>query len=371
MSAKPVIATPISVPPPVHGSNIMNQVVLNLLSGGQDWTVVSMPLQFSTTVENIGKGGTFKILRQLRIVGGVTLKLFRLRPDITYLSPAVAGIGWFRDSLLIAAARLFSREVVVHIHGRGLSKRDSNAFMQWMRRGVFKGTHAIHLSRGLAQSIKHAADWKSLDVLPNGILETSSTASEQIPSTKTPQLLYLSNFVESKGVLDFVAVCKRLTERGLDYQAVIVGGAGPSIDVDGLGKIIEEKGLSKNVSVLGARYGDEKLQVLAEADIFLFPSFYSEECCPLVVLEALSFSIPVVGYDIGAVPEMVEDGESGFIVGSRDLDAMTEKASDLISDIDLLTKMSAAARRRFETEFTMERFESRLHQYFENLIANH
>ena len=76
----------------------------------------------------------------------------------------------------------------------------------------------------------------------------------------------------------------------------------------------------------------------------------------------------MISYDIGAVAEMVEDGRSGFVVPSRDIATMTERVSMLIQDSSLLTSMSTSARSRFDKEFTMQNFETRLQNYFTELL---
>ena len=368
MPRKPVIAAPVPLPPPVHGSNVMNQVVLKMLLEGDEWRVEHIPLQFSAVVATVGQFGLIKITRHFMIVLAAVWKLARLRPEVTYLSPAVSGFAWIRDALLIVAARAFSRDVVVHIHGRGLSSQPSNGWIKWMRHRVFKGTHAVHLSEGLAQSIAEVTTWKSLSVLPNGIESVDAPNDPQAGSGQPINILYLSNFIETKGVLDFVSVCKNLRQQGHQFAASIVGGNGPAIDVELLRHRIEDDGLDECVVALGPRYGEDKLKVFRQTDLFLFPSFYPQECAPLVVLEALSFGIPVISYDIGAVAEMVEDGRSGFVVPSRDIETMTERVSMLIQDSSLLASMSTSARKRFDMEFTMQNFEKRLHTYFAQLL---
>ena len=368
MPRKPVIAAPIPLPPPVHGSNVMNQVVLTMLLKGDEWRVQHIPVQFSAVVATVGKFGLIKIIRHFMIVLSVVWKLALLRPEVTYLSPAVSGFAWIRDALLIVAARVFSRDVVVHIHGRGLSSQPSNGWVKWMRNSVFRGTHAVHLSEGLAQSIAQVTTWKSLSVLHNGIESVDAPNEPQVGSERPIKILYLSNFIETKGVLDFVSVCKKLHDQGHQFEASIVGGNGPAIDVEFLEKRIKNDGLDECVFALGPRYGDDKLKVFKETDLFLFPSFYPQECAPLVVLEALSFGIPVVSYDIGAVAEMIEDGRSGFVVPSRDIETMTDRVSMLIQDSSLLASMSTSARSRFDNEFTMQKFETRLQKYFTELL---
>jgi glycosyltransferase involved in cell wall biosynthesis len=367
---KPIIAAPISVPPPVHGSNIMNQLVLDLLSKNDSWKVIGMPLQFTKSVTDIGTAGPFKILNHLMMLTRISLRLAFLRPDITYLSPAVSGLAGIRDSLLVVASRVFSRDVIVHIHGRGLSSKSPNYLSTKFKEVIFKNTRAIHLSQGLAQSIKHVTQWKSLDVLQNAIESSSVPQSRPKEGQGKVNLLYLSNFIESKGVLDFIDVCQQLKTNGTPFHALLVGGPGPVIDNDILKERISRADLTEEVSLLGPKYGKEKLKVLDQADVFIFPSYYSQECAPLVILEAFSFSLPVVAYEIGAVAEMVQDGESGFVVESRDTKTLSARITALIENKELRNKFSIAARERFKTNYTLQEFNKRLDHYFENLVQD-
>jgi glycosyltransferase involved in cell wall biosynthesis len=114
------------------------------------------------------------------------------------------------------------------------------------------------------------------------------------------------------------------------------------------------------VKYLGRKFGQDKQAVLADTDIFAFPTYYSNECFPLVLLEAMSASIAVVSTFEGGIPDIIEDGVTGFLVPQRDVEIMAEKLEELIQNPTLRQQMGKAGRQKFETELTLGIFEHNL-----------
>jgi len=123
-------------------------------------------------------------------------------------------------------------------------------------------------------------------------------------------------------------------------------------------KKTEESGLKGYIDVVGKKYGEEKRTAFKKADIFVHPTF--NDCLPLVLLEAMQYSIPIVSTFEGAIPDVVEDGISGFLVPQRDVGALANKLEVLIKDPVLRQKMGSAGRAKYDAQFTLERFERRM-----------
>lgn len=101
--------------------------------------------------------------------------------------------------------------------------------------------------------------------------------------------------------------------------------------------------------------------VLAEADLFLFPSYYREGV-PRVILEAAATGLPTVGFDVPGVREAVRDGETGYLVADRDVEALTDRVSRLLEDDVQRVAMGQAARQMVEADFDVRAIE---HQYLD------
>jgi len=76
----------------------------------------------------------------------------------------------------------------------------------------------------------------------------------------------------------------------------------------------------------------------------------------LVAVEAMMFGLPVVATNWRGLPDIVVDGETGFLVPPRDAKSIAERLEQLISDPDLRRTMGSAGRRRYEENFTVEKF---------------
>ena len=128
---------------------------------------------------------------------------------------------------------------------------------------------------------------------------------------------------------------------------------------------VESQGLRDLCKFPGQVTGVEKFKVYAEADIFCFPSWYESESFPLVLVEAMSFGLPIVSTRWRGIPSIVDDGVNGFLVEPRDAQAIAEKLELLLGREDLRLSMGQAGRARFLANFTMERHLERMREVFE------
>lgn len=93
------------------------------------------------------------------------------------------------------------------------------------------------------------------------------------------------------------------------------------------------------------------------SDVFAFPTFYNNECFPLVLLEAMEQGIPCISCNEGGISGIIDDAQTGFIIAKNQPEALAEKLEVLINNPDLCNKMGKAGRKKFEQEFTLNRFE--------------
>ncbi len=172
-------------------------------------------------------------------------------------------------------------------------------------------------------------------------------------------LVHVSNFRPVKRVSDVVKVFAGVRE-AMPATLVLVGD-GPDRDpveaeVDGLG-------LTKHVRFLGKvdRVGD----ILREGDLFLLPS--NTESFGLAALEAMACGVPVVASNLGGIPEVVVDGETGFLAPVGDVAQMTTRAVALLKDPAAHARMRERAIARAQ-EFTAERIIPLYEQMYQDVL---
>jgi len=151
-------------------------------------------------------------------------------------------------------------------------------------------------------------------------------------------LMHMSNFRAVKRIQDVIAVFCEVRKK-IPAKLLLVG-EGPDLDL--ARRLCEKDCLSQDVLFLGKR--DEVAELLSLGDLLLLPS--EKESFGLVALESMACGVPVVGSNAGGIPEVVEDGVSGFLAEVGDVEAMSRCAIKLLSDDELWLQFSRAARER-------------------------
>jgi glycosyltransferase involved in cell wall biosynthesis len=161
---------------------------------------------------------------------------------------------------------------------------------------------------------------------------------------------------EEKGVGILLESCAQLKHRGASFRCKIVGKAASEVEEKKFKDFIQNHQLEGIVEFIGPLYDDDKWKAYAGADIFCFPTHYSAESFGLVAIEAMLFGLPVVATNWRGLPDIVMDGETGFLVPPKDAKSIAERLENLILDPDLRVAMGAAGRKRYEEKFTVEKF---------------
>jgi glycosyltransferase involved in cell wall biosynthesis len=102
----------------------------------------------------------------------------------------------------------------------------------------------------------------------------------------------------------------------------------------------------------------ELLRLYAEADVFVLPT--RADCFGVVLGEAMAASLPIVTTRVAAIPEAVEDNESGFVIEPDDAEALRDRLERLVSDPELRARMGRCARRIGEERFDINKNAERI-----------
>jgi glycosyltransferase involved in cell wall biosynthesis len=108
-------------------------------------------------------------------------------------------------------------------------------------------------------------------------------------------------------------------------------------------------------------------EVLVGADLFLLPS--ASESFGLSALEAMACKVPVIASNAGGLPEVVEDGRTGFLLPIGDVDGMAAAALRLLGDEEMRLTFAAAARQRAVEQFSQDAVVARYKAIYERVVA--
>ncbi len=206
-----------------------------------------------------------------------------------------------------------------------------------------------------------------IDVVPN-FIDTAVWRPGKQPchrSALAPDgekiIMHISNFRPLKRVEDIVEVFARIRQK-VAARLVFVGD-GP--ERPRALERAEELGMRPHVLFLGKHASVDEL--LACADLFLLPS--ASESFGLAALEAMASGAPVVASRVGGIPEVVEDGVSGFLHPVGDIEAMAESSIEVLTNADLHDRMSAAGRRIAEERFSAAAIVPQYEAIYDRLLS--
>jgi glycosyltransferase involved in cell wall biosynthesis len=356
------------LPPPVHGASMMNKYIQGSSYISKAFETFVLPLKFVERVEQIGSFSWQKIWFMIKFIFSLIYRLGNFKPDVVYFTMAPFGFAFFRDALFISIIKLFNVKIILHLHGKGIKDEVKSNWKKKIYQITFKNTKVITLSHLLDSDIKDVF-FESCINLGNGIpvINRINNDNIEIEDNDTVEILYLSNFVESKGILVLIESIEILMKSTLKFEVNLVGSSA-DLSVEDIQRVVKERSLEKYVNVLGPLYGDEKWVRLQGADIFVFPTYFKNECFPLVLLEAMQTHNAVISTDNGAIEDMLSG--CGIVVPQKDPIKLADEMRGLIRDRRRISELSEKAYIKFKKEYTLEVFERNFVEIIEQVNSN-
>jgi len=235
---------------------------------------------------------------------------------------------------------------VIHTkHGRNHPDKAKNVFLNRFASFFTKVIAAVSTDvANVSINIEKVPCEKVVTVV-NGI-NLSEFKKREIESTPNsiPQVAIVARLSPEKDHMTLLQACSEIKSRGIPFKLKVIGDGVLRKELE---LATERLSLSNEILFLGLQY-DIPLQLQA-VDVFVLSSL--KEGMSLTLLEAMASSVPIVATNVGGNPEVVADGVTGFIVPPKDSVAMANKIIELLSGLELRTKMGNAGRKRVEELF--------------------
>ena len=227
-----------------------------------------------------------------------------------------------------------------------------------------RGDMFLPVSNGLrARLIELGCPAAKIQVLHSGLdCQQFRFKERRGPALGEPvQIISVGRFVEKKGLRYGIQAMALLRKQGLDARYVVIGDGELRTDLE---KLIDTLQLGDKVTLKGWQRHDEVVTLMDNAHILLAPSITAadgdQEGIPNVVKEAMALGLPVISTDHSGIPELVDDGVSGFLVPEKDPVAIAQRVTQLCARTENWAAIGRSARTKVETEFDIVRLNDRL-----------
>ncbi len=354
----------IKIPPPIHGGTLVSQMVNGSLLLQDNFNIKTIPIRYVKNVKDLGVISIKKFVITIFNFFKLLRELIYYRPDLVYFHMSHLGKAFIRDLIFVILVKVFRTKLVYHMHGKGIKNvTDRSKVQKYLYKFVFNNTYVICLSELLVDDIENVFNGKVF-IVNNGI-PVNEYLPQKIVQDNFVNVLFLSNLIVNKGILDFIDSLEIIFKKKIKFNAKIIG-AEFEITKENIDSILNKKKLSDSVKYLGPLYVEDKTIELINSDIFVFPTY--SDCFPLVILESMQLGLPVVSTFEGAIPGIVDDGKTGFLVEKQNPKLLADKLELLIYDKRLRESLGQKAREKFLRNYTLDIFEQNMKAVFDTIL---
>lgn len=308
-------------PPPMHG---LSKAVETLYNSN-----LSEEFEF----EKVDITNNKNLIKNLFII-------FRSNADLFYFTISQTKGGNLRDLIIFKLLSLQHKRCLIHLHGGYFRKLVDNDMSNWQRKKNYKVIKKLEGAIVLGPSLKSIflgmIDEGKIYVVPNCVDDEFLMSDDEfqqkmveVEHKEILHVLYLSNFIRSKGYPEVLTMAKMEKER------VELGGnkrlhfnfAGKFFSVkeqEYFESYVRENELQNFVTYHGIVGGQQKKDLLKKCDIFILLTRYPNEGQPISILEAMGNGMVIVTTDHAGIPDIVEDGVNGIVIKRVDVKNLNE-----------------------------------------------
>jgi len=323
-------------------------------------------------IPNINKSNLAKLQMPILLMSELifSLKIIKLNHIDTVHS------HWIIPSGLVGAIlkKIFKIKHVLTLHGSDINTIKRSLILRHIcsfalhnaDKITVNSTYTLNTVLSIDNSIRDR-----IDILPMGVDTerfTSRTYTEIKESFGAKELiLFIGRLIDWKGINYLITSMKYVTKI-FPNSVLLIGGDGP--EKVGLQKLIRELNLERNVFILGS-VNTNKLQLYySSADVFVLPSIElngQTEALGVVLLEAMASGTPVIGSNVGGIPDIINDGVNGFLAEPENAVDIANKIIEVLSNKNLCKKFIEKAYNTIDEKYSWSIISQKLLNILENI----
>lgn len=338
-------------PKPINGCSLANEVLLKQLTLKEDVSVDRINTNTNNiSSENVGKfsfGKVFSFFKSYKLIFSIG------KFDIIYTTPGQTFYGIAKYIPFYFCCLLLRKPYVIHIHGNHLG----NEYIAL--KGIKKKLFSYYIKRASAGIVLSNSLRNNFNNLLHNdkVFEVENFAENEliqntflIKKKDKLRLVYLSNLMEEKGVIDFLDCLILLKKKGIDFIADIAGKIEDESEVL-ISKKFED--LNGFINYHGVIFGEAKVKLLEESNVFILPTYYRMEGQPISLIEAMATGNIILTTSFSGIPDIITS-DNGYFVEAKNpesiFDALVNINDNLEKQIDQFSSSNIEYVKSYFTE---------------------
>lgn len=377
MCKKKLLLVPL--PPPFAGPETIARGIVDAYMEMGITDITSLNSSIRQTNREKGKFDLHGLYKFISVYFRFLIELMRL--DSVFLYICSSRVGFLRDSVYILTAKLFGSRILAQYHGGnfdGFYGSQPAIYQSFIRLVLGRLSCLFVLGNSLKSMFHGLLPDDKISVLMNGI-DPADFPMRTIQARSTLNILYLGHLTFPKGFYDLILAYRKL--RGKYGDSVRLTFAGERVGYKpALSKFLNERWSEyylSNINAItetieyfidnsddfGAEYlgvvgPEERIRALHDADVFVLPSY--TEGMSMSCIEAMSTGLPVITTSVGAMPEIVIDGEGGLITSVGSMDELARNIEYIMLDREKADSMGTYNRQYVIDNLTIRSVAERL-----------
>lgn len=303
-----------------------------------------------------------KMVKLLQIIKALFIMLFYLinkGVKIVHAHPSENN-GFYRYIPFFILAKLFRKKIIFHMHGGSFHEfyEKSTIHLKSTILNVLKKCDTIICLSYYWKNYYESIGLKNLSIVPNSAIQPPYN-----PYTlSNNQITFIGFIEERKGIFDLIHAFSLIADEC--NNNLHIAGSGSDLELQ---HKINALGLDKRTVIHGWISVEERVKLLSKTSIFVLPSYF--EALPMVLLEAMSYGIPIISTPVGGIPDLIEDGKDGKLVRPGDINALAQTIKYLSENEKERLSMSINAYKKIEQHYSIHEVFNKLNNIYLNVLT--
>lgn len=294
---------------------------------------------------------TYIVGKKIILLIGAIFKIvvFKIVYKVQLVHVHSASYGsFYRKSIIILLCKLLNIKVILHTHGAGFKdfyEKSSDLQKKYIKRILKLPYKIIVLSNSWKDFYSSLTNKEKIEVLYNSVEVPQNIQKENNSEIVTG--LFLGRIGKRKGIYDLIEAIKQLKDEEIKLKIFVAGDG----EVKNATEIIQREELSNYIEILGWIDSKKAKEYLRTVDFYILPSY--NEGLPMSVLEAMSYSLPVITTDVGGIPEVICDNENGILIKPGNIEQLKISIKNIVIDEQLRSRIGKKAYETIDEKFNI------------------